>query len=76
MKPRRAYMIRNGVIMEAVKINAISGEALELIGNIEMISDTVSLYNDVFGGCRKANQIPLRVSYGGPHIRVKDVDIL
>lgn len=76
LKVGRAYIIRNGKIKEPVIINEIIGKPFELISNIDMASNNIKMCNDVFGGCGKKDQTQLRVSYGGPYIRIKNVEIL
>ncbi len=76
VKPGRAYLIRKGHIEMPISICEITGRAFELICNIEKASDKVDMYNDVFGGCGKRNQTPIRVSYGGPYLKINNVEII
>lgn len=76
VKPGRAYLIRKGRIEMPISICEITGRAFELIGNIEKASDKVDMCNDVFGGCGKRDQTPIRVSYGGPYLKINNVEII
>lgn len=66
------YMIRNGKIAEPVSDVTLSGNVFETLKDIEAIGDD-TLYTS--GGCGKGGQMPLPVSVGGPHLRIKNVVI-
>jgi TldD protein len=68
--PHRAYMIRNGKIAEPVQISVISGNVMKTLHNIDGFSKDVEYFSFAMGGCGKMEQFPLRVSFGGPTIRV------
>lgn len=76
LKPCISYRIVNGEIRERVFISLIAGQVIEYLGKIEYISDDFKMYCFTDGGCGKNNQYPLRVSYGGPYIKLKGVDVL
>lgn len=76
IKLGKTYEIKNGKIDRPVKLLEVTGDAFELVNNIEMASNLVDLYNDVFGGCGKKNQTPIRVSYGGPYLKINNVEIV
>ncbi|HBB31080.1 MAG TPA: hypothetical protein DDZ80_04175 [Cyanobacteria bacterium UBA8803] len=64
------YMIRNGQLAEPVSDVTLTGNVFQTLKDIEAIgNDTV--YGS--GGCGKGGQMPLAVSAGGPHLRIKDV---
>lgn len=64
------YMIRNGQIAEPVSDVTLSGNVFQTLKDIEAIGND-TLYTS--GGCGKSGQMPLAVSVGGPHVRIKDV---
>lgn len=64
------YMIRNGKIAEPVSDVTLSGNVFQTLKDIEAIGND-SLYTN--GGCGKGGQMPLPVSVGGPHLRIKNV---
>ncbi len=68
--PHRAYMIRDGQIAEPVLISVLSGNVMETLHKIDGFSDQVEFFSFAMGGCGKMEQFPLRVSFGGPYIRV------
>lgn len=64
------YMIRDGKIAEPVTDVTLSGNVFQTLKDIEAIgNDTLYTY----GGCGKGGQMPLSVSVGGPHLRIKNV---
>lgn len=71
--PHRAYMIRDGAIAEPVQISVISGNVMETLHKIDGFSSTVEYFSFAMGGCGKMEQFPLRVSFGGPSIRVSGI---
>lgn len=73
--PLRSYRIKNGKIVEPVKINVITGTVFETLGDIEALSDTVVLHSSLLGGCGKMEQYPLRVSFGGPDMLVSKMNV-
>lgn len=71
--PHRAYMIRDGQIKEPVQISVISGNVMETLHQIDGFSENVEYFSFALGGCGKMEQFPLRVSFGGPYIRVREL---
>ncbi|GJQ23795.1 hypothetical protein BIY37_08690 [Candidatus Brocadia sapporoensis] len=69
-----AYMIRNGKLQEKVRDVVLTGNVFETLMNIDAIGDDLEIYGGL-GGCGKGGQSPLRVSDGGPHVRIKNVVI-
>ena len=64
------YMIRQGKIAEPVSDVTLSGNVFQTLKDIEAIGND-TLYTS--GGCGKGGQMPLPVSVGGPHLRIKNV---
>ena len=64
------YMIRDGKIAEPVSDITLSGNVFQTLQDIDAISSD-TLYTN--GGCGKGGQMPLPVSVGGPHIRIRNV---
>ncbi|MGE3062808.1 MAG: TldD/PmbA family protein [bacterium] len=73
--PLRAYRIVSGKLQSPVKINVITGTIFETLNDIEALSDEVELKSSLIGGCGKNEQYPLRVSFGGPHVLVKKMNV-
>jgi TldD protein len=71
--PHRACMIRDGKIAEPVLISVISGNVMETLHKIDGFSSEVEYFSFAMGGCGKMEQFPLRVSFGGPYIRVNGI---
>ncbi len=69
-----AYRIKNGKVCEQVRDVVLTGNVFETLMNIDSIGNDLVLYGGL-GGCGKGGQSPLRVSDGGPHIRIKNVTI-
>ncbi len=69
-----AYKIKDGKICEQVRDVVLTGNVFETLMNIDSIGNDLVLFGGL-GGCGKGGQSPLRVSDGGPHIRIKDVTI-
>jgi TldD protein len=68
----KGYKIRNGKLQEMVRDVILSGNVFETLKNIEAIGGDLSLHGGL-GGCGKGGQMPLPVSHGGPHVRIKNV---
>jgi len=73
--PLRAYRIISGKIAEPIKINVITGTIFQTLNDIEGVSDEVELKSSLMGGCGKNEQFPLRVSFGGPFVFVKKMNV-
>ena len=67
-----AYAIRGGEVKEKLRDVVLTGNVKETLGNIDGIGNDLKFHA---GGCGKGAQSPLRVSTGGPHIRIRDVVI-
>ena len=66
------YMIRDGEIAEPVKDVVLSGNLFTTLLNIEGVGNDLKMI-ETGGGCGKAGQGPLPVSFGSPHLRIKKV---
>jgi TldD protein len=67
-------MIRKGKIAEMVKDVILAGNLFTTLENIDRIGNDFIWLNEA-GGCGKANQFPLPVGVGAPHIRIQNVVI-
>ncbi|MDN3514958.1 MAG: TldD/PmbA family protein [Candidatus Brocadia sp.] len=67
-----AYMIRNGKLQEKIRDVVLTGNVFETLMNIDAIGGDLTIYGGL-GGCGKGGQSPLRVSDGGPHVRIRNV---
>lgn len=70
----KAYKIENGKITEPVRDVVLSGNLFETLKNIDGIGNDLKIYGGL-GGCGKGGQMPLPVSDGSPHIRIRNVVI-
>ena len=64
-----AYMIRHGQIAEPVRPVTLTGNVFNTLKNIDAIGNDLDMNQG--GGCGKAGQMPLPVSNGSPHIRIR-----
>jgi TldD protein len=64
-----AYMIRNGKIAEAIRPIMLTGNVFNTLKNIDAIGNDLDMNQG--GGCGKGGQMPLPVSNGSPHIRIR-----
>ena len=69
-----AFIIKDGEIGERVRNVNLQGDVFNTLANIDMIGNDFSLFGGL-GGCGKGGQSPLRVSDGGPHLRIQEVVI-
>ena len=69
-----AYLIKGGKICEQIRDVVLTGNVFETLMNIDAIGNDIVFYGGL-GGCGKGGQSPLRVSDGGPHIRIRNVTI-
>ena len=75
LAPSRAYYIKDGKIEKPVRISVVSGDVFSALGNIDGIANDCKMLEFVVGGCGKMDQHPLPVGFGGPHIRVKNMQV-
>jgi len=73
--PSYAYYVRNGKIDKPVRISVVTGNVFEALSDIDVITDKVEMFSFVGGGCGKMGQFPLPVGFGGPYIRVKNMQV-
>lgn len=66
------YEIKGGKIGKMYKNIVLSGNVFTTLRSIDMIGNDRLMYGGL-GGCGKGGQSPLPVSFGGPHILIKDV---
>lgn len=71
--PNVAYMIRDGKLAEPVRIAVVTGNVMETLHKIDGLANDARLCSSASGGCGKMEQWPLRVAFGGPHMRVRDI---
>ena len=64
-----ACMIRNGKVAEALRPVVLTGNVFDTLKNIDAIGDDLEMNQG--GGCGKGGQMPLPVSNGSPHIRIR-----
>ncbi len=64
-----AYMIRNGKIAETLRPVVLTGNVFNTLKNIDAIGNDLDMNQG--GGCGKGEQMPLPVSNGSPHIRIR-----
>jgi len=64
-----AYMIRNGKVAELLRPVQLSGNLFTTLENIDAIGNDLDMNQG--GGCGKGGQMPLPVSNGSPHIRIR-----
>jgi TldD protein len=64
-----AYMIRNGKLAEALRPVVLTGNVFTTLNNIDAIGGDLDMNEG--GGCGKGGQMPLPVSNGSPHIRIR-----
>lgn len=69
-----AYLIKDGRLCEKIRDIVLTGNVFETLLNIDAIGNDLVLFGGL-GGCGKGGQSPLRVSDGGPHIRIRNVTI-
>lgn len=68
------YRIKNGQLCELLRDIVLTGNVFETLHNIDGIANDLTLY-ELGGGCGKGGQSPLPVTFGGPHIRLRDAVI-
>ena len=75
LAPSRAYTIKDGKIDKPVRISVVSGNVFEALSNVDGVADDRELTSFVTGGCGKMDQYPLAVGFGGPHIRIRNMQV-
>ena len=64
-----AYMVRGGRVAELMRPVMLSGNLFTTLENIDAIGNDLDMNQG--GGCGKGGQMPLPVSNGSPHIRIR-----
>jgi len=64
-----AYMIRHGKLAEPLRPVVLTGNVFTTLMNIDGIGNDLAMNQG--GGCGKREQVPLPVSNGSPHIRIR-----
>jgi len=65
-----AYMIRQGKVAEMLRPVVLTGNVFNTLKNIDTIGNDLEMNQG--GGCGKGAQVPLPVSNGSPHIRIRN----
>ena len=73
--PRLAYEIENGHLGKPTQISVITGSVFETLGLIDGLSNELTLLSFVTGGCGKMEQMGLPVGFGGPCVRVSEMNV-
>lgn len=73
--PSLAYEIKDGKLGRPVQISVISGSVFETLGLIDGLTKDVELLSFVTGGCGKMEQMNLPVGFGGPYVRVSEMNV-
>lgn len=68
------YRIKNGQVCELLRDIVLTGNVFDTLHNIDGIANDLTMY-ELGGGCGKGGQSPLPVTFGGPHIRLRDAVI-
>ncbi len=75
LAPSMAYLIENGKVTRPVKFSVITGNVMSTLDQIDAVSRELEILSFVGGGCGKMEQYPLPVSFGGPYVRVKEINV-
>lgn len=75
LAPSMAYLIENGRVTKPVKFSVITGNVMKTLDQIDAVSDELEILSFVGGGCGKMEQYPLPVSFGGPYVRVREINV-
>ena len=73
--PRLASEIENGHLGKPTQISVITGSVFETLGLIDGLSNELTLLSFVTGGCGKMEQQGLPVGFGGPCVRVSEMNV-
>jgi len=75
LAPSMAYLIEDGKVTRPVRFSVITGNVMQTLDHIDAVSDKLEILSFVGGGCGKMEQYPLPVSFGGPYVRVKQINV-
>lgn len=73
--PDIVYEIETGKLGRPVQISVITGNVFETLGLIDGLTKEVEHLSFVTGGCGKMEQYPLPVGFGGPFVRVSEMNV-
>ena len=73
--PQLAYEIVDGKLGRPVQISVITGNVFGTLGLIDGLTKDVELLSFVTGGCGKMEQMNLPVGFGGPCVRVSEMNV-
>ena len=75
LEPQEAFIIESGKVLSQVNGVCLYGDAYTTLQNIDLVANDFVLHSGGRGGCFKEGQGPLRVASGGPHIRIRNIQI-
>lgn len=75
LAPTLAYEIIDGKLGRPVQISVITGNVFRTLGLIDGLTREVRLLSFVAGGCGKMEQAGLPVGFGGPYVRVSEMNV-
>ncbi|WBW97124.1 TldD/PmbA family protein [Oceanirhabdus sp. W0125-5] len=75
LAPSLAYMIKDGKITDPVNVSVITGNVFETLSDVDGVSDKLELLSFILGGCGKFEQFGLPVGFGGPYVRIKNMNV-
>ena len=76
MSPVLAWRIKDGKITEPLRIEVLAGNVKETLREVDGVSEGCRMYGSVDGGCGKFGQVGLRVGFGGPHVRIRKLEVI
>ena len=76
MNPDLAWRIRGGKITEPVRVSVLAGDVKKTLLGVDGVSDRFKMFGSVDSGCGKFDQTGLRVGFGGPHVRVRSMEVI
>jgi TldD protein len=75
LAPSMAYLIEAGTVTRPVRFSVITGNVMKTLDQIDAVSSEFEILSFVGGGCGKMEQYPLPVSFGGPYVRVREINV-
>ncbi|MFP4054656.1 MAG: TldD/PmbA family protein [Phycisphaerae bacterium] len=66
------YRIENGQVGDLVRDVVLTGNVFQTLNHIDALGNDGRIINSG-GGCGKGGQSPLPVTFGSPHLRIRDV---
>lgn len=76
LSPYKAYLIEHGKITTPLRISLITGNVNKALKSISAICNDFRLHGFAKGGCGKFDQWPLPVGFGGPHIKLEELEVI